>query len=302
VADGLIGGTLLVGTAVGIKGLLSSGLRGLFGGGCFAAGTPILTPEGSRMIETIRPGDWVMAAPDDDPHADPVPRQVEEIFENYLPTLDLHVNGRIIRTTAEHPFWVRGHGWVDAQQLEPGDLLRTHDGGWVEVRRIAGPMPPAPVYNMCVAEYHTYFAGHAVWGFAVWSHNVGPSCSTNAPNEVPSVIYREGGASPSNLTARPQDHGNLSFRDSLSNPITPGVSGPLGGNRPILRPGEPYIAVDTSKLPSGSVVPDGVPGSLTTPPGHVSVNNVPPEVLRGAVIPKPATSPYGPGASGKLPK
>ena len=53
----------------------------MFGGGCFAAGTPILTPEGSKLIEQIRPGDWVMAAPDDDPHADPVPRQVEEIFE-----------------------------------------------------------------------------------------------------------------------------------------------------------------------------------------------------------------------------
>jgi hypothetical protein len=24
---------------------------------------------------------------------------------------------------------------------------------------------------MCVAGYHTYFIGHAVWGFAIWSHN-----------------------------------------------------------------------------------------------------------------------------------
>jgi hypothetical protein len=127
-----------------------------------------------------------------------------------------------------------------------------------------------------------------------------PSVAPN--NEVPSVIYREGGTSPSNLTARPQDQGNLSVRDSLSNPIDPSLSGPLGGTRPILRPGEPYIAVDTSKLPPGSVRPDGVPGSLTTPPGHVSVFNVPPDVLKGAVIPKPATPPYGSGASGKLAK
>jgi hypothetical protein len=58
----------------------------------------------------------------------------------------------------------------------------------------------------------------------------------------------------------------LSFRDSLSNPMTPGTPGPLGGNRPVLRPGEPYMAIDTSKLPPGSVRPDGVPGSLSTPP------------------------------------
>ena len=113
-----------VGAAKSLLGLAGA-IYGLFGGGCFGAGTPILTPEGSKLIETIQAGDWVMAAPDDDPHAEPVPRQVEEIFENYLPTLDLHVNGRIIRTTAEHPFWVRGHGWIDAHQLEPGDLLRT---------------------------------------------------------------------------------------------------------------------------------------------------------------------------------
>jgi hypothetical protein len=116
-----------------------------------------------------------------------VPRQVEEIFENYLPTLDLHVNGRAIRTTAEHPFWVRGHGWVDAHQFEPGDQLRTRDGRWLEVERIDGPMPSAPVYNMCVQEYHTYFVGHQIWGFAAWSHNAclqrgRRSGRPNAPN------------------------------------------------------------------------------------------------------------------------
>jgi len=32
-----------------------------------------------------------------------------------------------------------------------------------------------------------------------------------------------------------------------------------------MKPGKPFIAVDTSKLPPGSVVPDNIP------PGHVSV-------------------------------
>ena len=91
-----------------------------------------MTPEGSMLIEQIQPGDWVLAAPDDDLMSDPIPRQVEAIFENFLPTLDLHLNGRTIRTTAEHPFWLKGRGWVDAQQLEAGDQLRTHDGRWLE--------------------------------------------------------------------------------------------------------------------------------------------------------------------------
>ncbi len=109
-----------------LKAILSLGgaIYDIFSGGCFAAGTPILTPEGSKFIEDIRPGDWVITAPDDDPDAEPVPRQVEATFENYLPLLDLYVNGRTIRTTAEHPFWVKDRGWVAAHQLEAGDELR----------------------------------------------------------------------------------------------------------------------------------------------------------------------------------
>ena len=68
-----MGGVQPVGTAFGIKALLPSRAPKLSPGGCFGPGTPILTPDGSRPIQDIRPGDWVMAAPDDDPMADPVP-------------------------------------------------------------------------------------------------------------------------------------------------------------------------------------------------------------------------------------
>jgi len=30
----------------------------------------------------------------------------------------------------------------------------------------------APVYNLRVAEHHTYFVGSRDWGFSVWAHNV----------------------------------------------------------------------------------------------------------------------------------
>ncbi len=101
-----------------LAGRVISAPRGV---GCFAAGTPILTPEGSKPVEAIQPGDWVLALPEDNPGAEVMPRMVEEVFENYLPTLYLRVSGRTIRTTAEHPFWVRNHRWVAAQQLMPGD-------------------------------------------------------------------------------------------------------------------------------------------------------------------------------------
>ena len=85
----------------------------------------------------------------------------------------------------------------------------------------------------------------------------------------PKVIYREGNPSPSNLKVRPGEEA-ISFRDSLSNPLPK-------GERPVLRPGENYFGVDTSKLPPGSVTIDKFP------PGHVSVRNISPDTLKEAV-------------------
>ena len=138
---------------------------------CFAAGTPLLTPDGSKPIEQFRPGDWVLAAPEDDPEGPVEPRMVEEVFQNYAPLLYLRVGGRTIRTTAEHPFWVRGRGWTQAHQLIAGDHLRSHDGRWVVLDAVVGGQEAARLYNMRIADYHTYFVGEPTWGFAVWSHN-----------------------------------------------------------------------------------------------------------------------------------
>jgi hypothetical protein len=88
---------------------------------------------------------------------------------------------------------------------------------------------------------------------------------------VPKVIYRQGTPSPSNLTPRASDAGNLSFRDSLSNPVGTGEA-------PVMNPGKDFIGIDTSKLPPGSVIYDNVP------PGHVTVRGVTPEQLKNAVV------------------
>jgi ribosomal protein L9 len=139
--------------------------------GCFAAGTPIRTPNGATPIEDLRVGDWVLSVPDNDPEAQPVARQVVETISNYLPLLELTVANRIVRTTAEHPFWVRGRGWTPAQELKVGDQLLTDEGQPIALQAIAGKNESAPVYNVQVDAYHTYFIGSTLWGFSVWSHN-----------------------------------------------------------------------------------------------------------------------------------
>jgi len=153
---------------------------------CFAAGTPLLTPEGEKPIEQFKPGDWVLSAPEDDPEASPEPRQVEEIFVNYLSLLHVKVGGQTIRTTSEHPFYVYGKGWTAAKGLTTGDLLRSHDGQWKAVEFVTEGEGPVPVYNLRVAEHHTYFVGSREWGFSVWAHN---ACVYEVVDEAGVVRY-----------------------------------------------------------------------------------------------------------------
>ncbi len=138
---------------------------------CFAAGTPLLTAGGFKLIETITTLDLVLAAPENDPTAPPELRRVMEVFHTTAALWDLRVGGKLIRTTAEHPFYVRGKDWVPARELATGDLLMSHDGQWTPVESIADSGEEAPVYNLRVEGYHTYFVGSDAWGFSVWAHN-----------------------------------------------------------------------------------------------------------------------------------
>jgi hypothetical protein len=144
---------------------------------CFAAGTPILTAEGARAIETIKVGDRVLARNEFNPEGPVLAKGVEEVFVRLAPLLHVHVNGQVIRTTGEHPFYAHSKGWIAANQLSVGDWLLTLDGRWIRVDDLLNTGDFATVYNMRVAEYHTYFVGTD--GAAVWAHNAYSATSGN---------------------------------------------------------------------------------------------------------------------------
>jgi len=139
---------------------------------CFAPDTPLLTPEGSKQICEFQPGDQILSAPENNPSAPPRIQIVEEVFKNEGRLFNLHVRGKIIRTTALHPFYVLDQGWKPAVDLEPGDMLRSHDGQWVPVEGVADSGEDSLVYNLRVSEDHTYFVGGREWGFSAWAHNL----------------------------------------------------------------------------------------------------------------------------------
>jgi hypothetical protein len=177
--------------------------------GCFAAGTPLLTPDGDKLIEQFKVGDLILTAPEDDPQGALEVKPVEEVFVRTAPVVNLHVGGVIIRTTAEHPFWVRGKGWQPTAFLEIGDELRSRDGKWVTVQGVADSGEVTTVYNLRVAEHHTYFVGARDWGFSVWAHNTysGHLNSNGAKSEygiyeikIDGVLHKIGKADMSRVT------------------------------------------------------------------------------------------------------
>lgn len=73
---------------------------------CFVAGTPILTPEGTKAIEMLKVGDAILSRPEDDPKADVRVSVVEKLFQLSARILEIRLGGQTIETTAEHPFYV----------------------------------------------------------------------------------------------------------------------------------------------------------------------------------------------------
>jgi hypothetical protein len=138
---------------------------------CFASGTPLLTPDGSKPIEEFRPGDAVLSRSEFDPEGPVAVKVVEEVFVRSGFVFKLSVQGRVIRTTAEHPFYVPARGWITAGLLRAGDVLLSHDGELVTVDGVEETPEYTTVYNLRVADYHTYFVGSPAWGFSVWAHN-----------------------------------------------------------------------------------------------------------------------------------
>ena len=115
---------------------------------CFAAGTPLLTPDGAKPIEQFKVGDLLLSAPEDDPDGPVTARRVEEVFQRIGRVVELCVGGQTIRTTHEHPFYVEGKGWKQAAALSAGDLLRSHDGKTLPVECVTDTNDDVTVYNM----------------------------------------------------------------------------------------------------------------------------------------------------------
>ncbi|MEV6003798.1 polymorphic toxin-type HINT domain-containing protein [Streptomyces griseomycini] len=147
----------------------------------FTPETPVLTADGRKKpIKDIRPGDKAVAT---DPETGKtavkevtaliIGKGAKNLVEITVDT-DGEKGKETAKTTATdgHPFWVPElRKWVRATDLESGDWLKTGAGTRVQVSAVERWTQQATVYNLTVADIHTYYV--VTGGASALVHNCG---------------------------------------------------------------------------------------------------------------------------------
>ncbi|NYG58766.1 RHS repeat-associated protein [Nocardioides daedukensis] len=149
----------------------------------FTGTTLVLMADGTKKpIKDVKVGDKVMAT--DPETGETGPRKVIDLIRHSGPHTMVAVRlsgGSMIDATDHHPFWVESRGeWVDAIDLQPGDVVITADGDRLTVTKRGITEQDLTAYNLTVQGVHAYFAGSD----SVLVHNAGPCMSFNQMNSA----------------------------------------------------------------------------------------------------------------------
>lgn len=128
----------------------------------FAGATTVLMADGTRKpIEDVKVGDEVIAT--DPETGEQVAKRVEHVFVHDDTVIDLVVEGEVITTTEDHPFWsVTDQRFERADELNAGEKVLGADGTVITVSGLRlGTAREALAYNLSVEGIHTYHVGEA---------------------------------------------------------------------------------------------------------------------------------------------
>ena len=187
---------------------------------CFGAGTKLLAKgpwgQGWREIELITTDDLVASRDENNPEVAVEWKAVEELFQHTAAVITLAVNGREIRTTSEHPFYHAEKGWTAAGELEIGDQLVGKNGELIIVDAVVAGAEFEAVYNLRLADFHTYFVGDDGWGFAAWAQNTCEALHHYVPMFMGSQVPRG-----SSLQTPFQQIGHIAIHRALNRYLQP---------------------------------------------------------------------------------
>lgn len=155
-------------------------------GECFVAGTPVQTvakgKDGKyhalvKPIEKVRKGELVLARGEKSGKT-----QVRRVLQTTVRPADCVITVALadakthkvverLTATRQHPFYVKGKGFVPAGGLAVGNAIVTRAGPVLIVQSIKWNRRPQgyKVYNFVVEDDHSYFVGRS--GGGVWVHN-----------------------------------------------------------------------------------------------------------------------------------
>ena len=146
-----------------LPGLATMG-RGYRGSGArqcsFTGETTVLMADGTRKpIREVAVGDEVLAT--DPETGEQAAKVVEQVFVHWDTVADLVVDGELIATTEDHPFWSGAeHRFKRADQFRSGEQVVAADGRLLDVTSPALLSPrQAFAYNLSVEGIHTYHVG-----------------------------------------------------------------------------------------------------------------------------------------------
>ena len=130
-------------------------------GSCFSftAGTQVALPDDKfKSIENIEEGDFVLAY-------DEINKKVTQskVLKTHNRISDqiiiIHTDEEIIKTTPEHPFFMRSK-WVKAENIVEGDYLTNDEMSEIKVTKVTKKSNSFPVYNFSVENYYNYFVSN----------------------------------------------------------------------------------------------------------------------------------------------
>lgn len=131
-----------------------SGLLGGLMGGCFVAGTQILTPTGLRAIEFFVPGDPILCFA---PGGQIVESQVESchVHDDYLVNRYI-LWGAEFSATPNHHVLTENDAYKPLQDFKIGESLVDALGELRPLLGVTAVQQPTTVYNLVVAGWHNY--------------------------------------------------------------------------------------------------------------------------------------------------
>jgi RHS repeat-associated protein len=126
----------------------------------FPAETLVHTEDGLKPISEIKVGDKVLSFDEatQSSNYQLVTALIQHLQQFPLVKITTEL-GEVLEVTPEHPLYVEGKGWLRADNIKTGESLRLKDGHTTEVKEIGASVRAENVYNLTVANTHSYFVG-----------------------------------------------------------------------------------------------------------------------------------------------